>query len=32
MQSPLIKTQYLMEMARVKVQLPQEGDTWFFVR
>lgn len=32
MSAPMIKTQYLMQMARIKVQLPQEGDTWFFVR
>jgi hypothetical protein len=30
--APTIKTQYLMQMARVRVHLPQEGDCWFFIR
>ena len=30
--TPTIKTQHMMQMARVEVHLPQMGNCWFFVR
>ena len=29
---PMLRTEYLMQMARVKLHLPKEGECWFFIK